>query len=134
MGEFKPDPRVLSNALWNDDAMLPYPQNEADISVPKDLLFKPLSRDEMIIQVPYHIMNEKSAFREEKVLILGGDSSNVEEMAPKIKEKEKPIIKFQKNEQHIADIGVQNFKPSNFNFLANFREMDKKQDFDYIRD
>ena len=130
LGEFQPDPVNLANSLWNDDAMLPYPDSQADVSAEKALLF-PLLTGRQLMALPLgSLLREEKAFREEKTIVLGSEQPAEEESVAA--EKEEGASAVLKKPAQEGPIGLDDLEPSNINFLQHFREMDKTQPFVFI--
>jgi hypothetical protein len=128
LGEFKPNSKDLSHALWNDDVFLPYEQSLSDITGEKERLFPLVTKNMKLIQPTGQLLTENNAFRDEKMIILGGELS-LEEQAQEKKElvavQLEPSAPTEESGEEKEDPEVQ-FMPSNINFLSNFRKMDKE--------
>ena len=133
LGEFKPDPKNLANCLWDDDAMIPYPSNESDVTQEKPLLFPKLDKNQRLIQPIYQLYNENNAFLEDKVIILGGEAAILEESAKENPLKVPIVVQSpRQSDNKSEDDFSKNYLPSNLNFLANFRQLDKNFAFEFI--
>lgn len=130
LGEFRPNPKDLGHALWNDDVFMPYEQSLSDITGEKERLFPLITKNLKLIQPTGQLLSEKNAFSEARVIILGGEGAikdpllESKETMPRYESMAQPPNPDTATEEP-EDPDAQ-FMPSNIHFLANFRKMDRE--------
>lgn len=131
LGEFVPNPKDLAHSLWNDDVMVPYQQNKADITAEKEKLFPMITKDKKLIISSAALLTEANAFQDEKVIILGGDLAVEETAEPKEKlwVQDGSVNDVQTGEEEQKEVEQEEYMPSNLNFLAKFRKIDRELGF-----
>lgn len=127
LGEFKPDPARLEASLWNEDATIPFAQSQADITEEKIALFPLITKQQKMVQPSFGILNEKNAFDDEKITVLGGENS-ISRENPRNK-KESFVMgeaNHKENSEKSDEEKNNSILPSNFHFLESFKKMERE--------